>query len=1030
MLDFFVQRSQATLLSIVLLILLGMQAYHKIAKESTPDVKIPIVYIVVTQQGISPEDAERMIIRPLESALKSIDGIKDMNSYAYEGSAVIFLEFVAGLDSNVVVTNVRNKVQDTKNKLPYEADEPVIREINLSLFPVLSIVLTSDMPDRQLLTIARDLKKQLESVPGVLQADLVGNVEDALNIIIEPHILEGYQLPIDVISKIVNANNLLLATGSARTVGADIPVKMPSLIKTPADLLHFPIGAHADKILYLRDVATVQMGYKDVTSIAKANNRSALIINVVKKTGENVIKTVAAVKAKVDAERKIKQWPEKLHIDYAQDKSHDIIEMIVDLENSIIIATALVILVVMLSVGINSALLISLSIPVSFFSGILLLQYMGLSLNVVVLFSLILTVGMIVDDAIVVSEYADRLLAQGVPANQAFLQAAKRMFWPIVTSTLVKIIVFMPLLFWPGVVGQFMFYMPLTVIAILSSSLLFALCFQPALGPYFQKQHHNTHTDSNLLLVEKGQLHKLTGGLAWYHQSLQSILATPAKFSKKIAGIMVVVWIGFIVCGPGFEFFPKVEPTSAMLSVQTPGNLSIEDKLQVMQQVDEVLNRYTQYFNLFYSEAGNYSRDQQKVADTIVIASLEFSDWRHRPKVKEITTTLSQELHNIPGIKFEFVENKEGPPAQKPIQINIAGYVLEDIEQAADNLLEYMRQDQDFIEIEDSRSNSKWEWQLLPNRQEAARFGIAINDIGSFVSLATEGKKISSCRIDGIEDEVDIMLRFPNEYRQIKNVLDLKLMNTQKQAIPLDALLENKISKSVSSIKRNNQNLVVSIKANIKNGVNTDAKVRQLKTWGYAQAWENVMVQFKGEDADMQETGAFLSNAFLLTLCMMFMIMLMQFNNLYHTIVVMSAVFLSTIGVLLGLLITYQPFGVVMCGIAIIALGGIVLNNNILLIDTYQYLLAQGVKQDDAIIQAALQRIRPILLTAITAILGLLPMVFGLTINIIDREITLDSPASQWWRQLSASIAGGLAFATILTLFFTPCLLKLRREKL
>lgn len=1024
----FVDRSRATIAFLVMLIILGIASYISIAKESTPDVKIPMIYVMVVHNGISPEDGERLIARPLENELSNVDGLKSIKSFSYEGSVSVLLEFTAGFDSEKAIRKVRDKVQDTKSKLPKDAEEPSITEVNLSLTPVLSVVLVAEIPERSLLKIARDLKDKIEGVHGVLEAKISGNKEDTLEIIIKPEVLDGYGISIQTLSQVIDSNNQLIATGTVRTKGGDFSVKMPSLIKDYETLLNFPVKVDGDNVVKLKDIAEVRRSYKDNFSIKRVNGKPTLSIHVIKKTGENLINTVALVKEVVENERKY--WPQKIAVEYSQDNSQEIKDMIVDLENNIIIGIMLVIIVVIMSVGTRSALLISLSIPTSFFTGILLLDLMGYSLNVVVLFSLILTIGMIVDDAIVVSEYADRLMLNGMPTERAFIESAKRMLWPIVTSTLVKIVVFLPLLFWPGVIGQFMLYMPITVVAILGSSLIFALFFQPALGPFFGKpSKEEGNSAESLHAADHGDLNNLEGVSKKYYDLLQKVLKQPKRFVGAIVGLMVAVNLLFSVFGPGFEFFPRIEPNVAVLSVQSPGNLSIQEKEDILKLIEERVLKFKNEIKIFEVEAGDFTNANNMPKNTIINGYIEFENWKERRKAHLILKDMSVLLKEIPGINFQFIEQKEGPPAEKPIQINITGRDYEKLAKVAEKILQVMKNDQEFIDVEDSRDFGSIEWQLIPDRVEAARYGVDVNTVGNLIRLVTDGLRISTYRPDDTDDEVDILLRFPKEDRSVTSLNSFNVINSKGQKIPVSNIVERKPAVAISSINKINKEIMLQIKANVPHGVLVDTKVKMIKAFVEKNIdQDQVSVHFAGEDEDMQETSVFLRNAFVMTLFMMFMIMLIQFNNVYHTLVIMSAVFLSTIGVLLGLMITYQPFGVVMCGIGIIALGGIVLNNNILFVDTYQHLRKGGMEVEEAIVRSGIQRMRPIVLTATTAILGLMPMVFGLTINFYDREISLDAPSTQWWKQLAASIAGGLAFATILTLFFTPCLLKLGKR--
>jgi multidrug efflux pump len=1028
LIDGFVDRSRVTILVLIVITLWGLLSYMTIPKESNPDVRIPIIYTMVTLDGISPQDAERLLAKPLEANLKGIDGMKEMTTFASEGGVFILMEFKAGFNSEKALNDVRNKVQDAEPFLPTDARKPTVHEINMSLFPVLNVILTGDVPERMLIEQARTLRNKIEVISGVLKVDIGGNREDSLEIIIKPEFLEVYKLPVSVIKEIVSLNNKLIAAGSLRNQSGEFSVKVPSLIDTYDKLLDFPIKVRGDAVIKLRDIAEIRRTYKEAENIARVNGRPAVVLEVAKRTGENIINTVNKIKEVVEKERSF--IPSNIEIIYSGDQSNEIMEMVTDLENNIIIAVLLVVLTVIMAVGVRSAMLISMSIPTSFLAGILLLHLFGYTLNVVVLFSLILTVGMIVDDAIVVSEYADRIMIEGAPVNQAFLIAAKRMMWPIITSTLVKIVVFLPLLFWPGVVGQFMRYMPITVIAILTNSLLFALFFQPTLGPLFGVPAHAKAKDNwDPNSIDRIDLTSLDKFTEIYYQLLKKVLSHPRTFVYSIIGILVAVYSFFIVFGTGVEFFPKTEPESANIAVISPGNLSLEERNSIMKEVEKRVLDLNKEIKVFYTKAGSFENDNSLPEGTIGTMFIEYVDWDKRRKSKFILDDIRTRLSDISGITLEFTENQGGPPPEKPINFDITARDFSRANEVANRIIEHMEKDQGFDQVEDSRSKTAIEWHLVPDREKAAKYGVSIIDIGYTIKLISNGLKLTSYRPDDVDTEVDILLRFPEEYRTIKNLDHINVISSDGKSVPISNFMTKTAEPKVGKIKRVNRDKVVTIKSEVARGQLVDTKLTELKRWIKDSGLDkDVNIKFKGEDQDQQEAGNFLFSAFLLTLVMMFTIMLIQFNNYYHTIVVMSAVFLSTVGVLLGLIITWQPFGIVMCGVGIIALGGIVLNNNILFIDTYQHMRREGLDVYESIIRAGVQRMRPILLTAITAILGLIPMVIGLTINIIDRDISIDAPASQWWRQLAASIAGGLTFATVLTLFFTPCLLLLGKR--
>jgi multidrug efflux pump len=1017
----FVDRKRATIMLLALLLLMGWAAYSNIPKESSPDIEIPIIHVSIVHPGISPEDGEKLLIRPLENALRTITSLKTITSHAFEGYASIQLEFDAGFKSSKALNDVRQKVEDVESDLPADTEKPKVTEFNVSMRPVLNVSLTSNIPPRTLLKMARDLKTKIEALPGILKVDIAGDREDVLEIEIDSGLLENYGLSLRDIRAIISGNNTLVAAGAITGESGKYSIKVPSLIKDLDSLMNFPVKVNGDAIVRVKDLARVKRTFKDASSIARVNGEPAVVLEVVKRSGYNVISTVNKVKETINQERK--KWPSTMQVVYSQDDSEHITEMVSDLENSIILAVILVMIVVILSVGTRSALLISISIPTSFLAGILLLQSMDMTLNTVVLFSLILTVGMIVDDAIVVSEYADRKMIEGMPEQEAFLNAAQRMMWPVVTATVVKLLVFMPLLFWPGIVGQFMKFMPITAIVILTASMIFALFIQPTLGPLFGRP---SHADKELLEAieasEGGDLNKLTGITKLYADLLQKALDRPNLFVLWIFGGLVAVYMLFILAGPGSEFFPNVEPNNATIIVRSSGNLSVQEKDEFMTTVEKLIIDMQDKVRVFYSRSGV---DAGRWADdTIGCIQLEFIDWYKRPKASVILDEIRKRLANLPGIIIEIDEEKAGPQNGKPIQINISATNYANAEAAADQLKAMMERMASLLDIEDSRAGHNIEWRIEIDRGLAALLAVDVGTIGETISLVTDGLKISTYRPEDVDDEVDIVLRLPKEARNIATLDQIKVINARNEAVPMSSLVKRVAAPSISKIKRYNRERVITLGANVKEGMLVEKQIKAIQKWIKEVEFDSeIKISFLGEQEDQEEAGNFLFSAFLLAIIMMFVVMLIQFNNFYHTIIIMSAVFLATGGVLMGLILTWQPFGVVMCGVGVIALGGIVLNNNILFVDTYQYLRREGVAVREAIIRAGIQRLRPILLTAATAILGLLPMVIGLTINLIERDISYNAPSSQWWRQLSASIAGGLTFATILTLFFTPCLL-------
>ncbi len=1031
--DSAMNRARTVMLVFVLILVTGIAAYNAIPKESEPDVQIPIIYVAMHYEGISPEDSERLLLRPLEKKLSAIDGIKELRSKAYEGGGNVILEFYAGFDSDNALIDVREKVDEARPELPDDIDEPTVHEINLSLFPVLNVILSGRVSERQMVRIARELRDKIEALPQVLTANIAGDREEALEVIIDPLLLESYGLTPGDTLQIFSNNNVLVAAGAMDTGDGSFAIKIPGLLEEAKDFLNLPVVTGDNAEVRLIDVATVRRGFKDATGYASANGQRSITLEVSKRTGENIIETVEAVREVVGEEQKY--WPGALQVAFAQDRSGTIREMLANLQNNIIFAVFLVMVVIIAFMGLRSAALVALAVPGAFLTGILFLQLMGMTLNIVVLFSLILSIGMLVDAAIVVSEYADRKRGEGWNIHAAYGGAAKRMAWPVISSTVTTLIVFLPLLFWPGTVGEFMKYMPVTLMVTLTGSLMMALIFLPTIGATVGEWLNRRQPSQDTKRREATQadddepwdasmtsLHPFT---LRYLRLLTLMLSMPGRAVMGLIGVMIVLFILYANFGKGVEFFPDVEPENMSLLVHARGNLSIDERDSVMQQVYGRIAPLSDEIRMFYTRTGR-NNQQELAEDVIGQITMELAHWRTRRPASELKEDILQRTEDMPGIIVEIREQEAGPPVGKPVQIEFRSRFPELLPTAIATFRQGMEEIGGFRDLEDSRPIPEIEWQYRINRELASRFGADVLLAGSFMKLVSNGLIADTYRPDDADEELDVVVRFPESERTISQLERLRITTASGERVPLGNFVQREAQPTINTIDRVDQMRVMTIKADVVPDILPDQKVSELTDWLGQQEWDpRVQVSFKGEDEEQREAGQFLMGAFVLALFGMFLIMVTQFNSIYYTIVVMSAVFFSTGGVLLGLLITDQPFGIVMCGVGVISLAGIVVNNNIIFIDTYSKLLAQGVAVKEALIRTGAQRLRPILLTAGTTVLGLLPMVVGMNIDFAARDITFGAPSSQWWQQLSTSIAGGLAFATILTLFFTPALLLL-----
>ena len=1022
--EFCITRKRSVIFFMVMIVLCGIYSYFHIPKEDKPEVKLPTIYVLTTQRGISPEDARKMLIQPMESGLQGLEAVKQVTSYAFDGGSAVTIEFRAGADPDQSLRDVRDKVNDTVPNLPKDADRPIVKQIDLSLLPVINVVLTGDVSKRELLHIARDARDQLLKIPSVRDINIAGSVDEAVQIIVKPEIIEKYKLSVDYLQSIIASNNLLVTAGTIQKEDGEFSIKVPGLVNNFTELMKFPIYSKNGQVLTLGDIAIVKRDFKDITTITRGNGQPGVVLEVSKRSGQNILETVIMTKLVVE---NLKQyWPKEVEVIYSNDSSSKILDQVHELENGIVFAALLVLIIIIMAVGVKSAILIALSLPVSFFSCILIMDLCGYTLNIIVLFSLILTVGMVVDDAIVVTEYADRKLVEGLSSEQSYLEAAKRMFVPIFTATLVKIVVFLPFLFWPGVLGQFMKYMPITVLIIMTNSLLFALFFQPAIGSMLMRNHQKVG-DSEFKAItaaETGKLSDISGLAGKYVKTLEILVKRPKKFVLSILGLMILTIIVFIKFSVGVEFFPKIEPENATVIIRSAGNMSIWQKDAIMREIEDKIYDFRDSVKVFYTKVGVVDNSRQLPEDTIGTISLEFTNWQTREKASSIMSEVIQRISSQPGVVVQINEQRSGPVSGTPIQLNIFGLNNTHAMEFTEKLKTAMESDiGGFKDINTSLPTPGIEWVLTVDRELAAKYMLSTTHIGNMLQLATGGLKISTCRLDDLDYEVDILVRFPEKAKIVSKLVDMRVVNGNGDVIPLNKFVKQMPQPRVSQIKRVDKSDVVTLDANVVPELLVDNQLKKIKEWLKNNSESGIRVDFKGDAEDQAETAIFLRNAFILMLTVTFLIMLTQFNNFYDAGIVMSAVFLSITGVLLGLLITGRPFGIVMCGIGVIALAGIVLNNNILMVDTFHYLQKLGYNSRESIIRAGAQRARPIILTASAAVLGLLPMATRVTLDFVNRNVTYDAPTTQWWTQLATSICGGLTFATILTLFFTPCLL-------
>ncbi|MCH2096342.1 MAG: efflux RND transporter permease subunit [Rhodobacteraceae bacterium] len=1018
-------RSRVVVLLLLMVLTLGAFAYSSIPKEANPEVPFPRVYVSTGLDGISPTDAERLLIEPLETEFASITGLDRMESHASEGFASVQLDFVPGGDIDEALDLVREAVDRAEGELPEDAYDITITEINFALFPIITVILSGPVPERTLKELAESAQSAVEGLGNVLEVDIGGKRDEFMEVLIDPTVFQTYNLSFEEVIGQIQRNNQLIAAGAIESGGGRVVLKVPGLIEDLEDVLNMPVKVRDGTVVTFSDVATIRRAFEDPTSFARINGQPAIALEVKKRSGANIIETVDEVRALV-ADLSA-DWPSTVRVDFLQDQSEQVKDLLSDLEANVIAAVILVMIVIVFALGFRSAILVGLSIPGAFLAGVTALWVLGYTMNIVVLFSLILVVGMLVDGAIVTTELADRKLQEGSTPAEAYAYAAKRMSWPIIASTATTLSVFFPLLFWQGMVGEFMKFLPITVLLTLFASLFMALLFIPVVGGWIgRRQPQSARAKKALHDAELGDPRNLGGITGAYVRLLQAAILRPGTTVLFAVALLLGAFGLYGQLGRGVTFFPSVEPEFMQVQIRARDNISIHERDRLVRLVEGRLLGYDEVATIY---ARSLLSAGQGDEETIGTLQLELVDWDRRRKAVVIGEQIRGDVADIAGIDVQVLTESGGPADGKPINLKLTTRDQASQAEAVTFVRDAMATIGGFTDITDTRPLPGVELAINVNRVEAARYGADVSILGQAVRLLTQGIEVASYRPDDIDGTLEIRIRFPHQQRSLADLGNLRVP-TSSGLVPIANFVSFSPTERVGTIRRIDERRVVIIDANLTPGVLlTDQIAKLTAAMSDGGLPEGVTFSFAGEAEDQTEAIIFLVGAFISAILLMFVILLLQFNRFYQAFVVMSAIVFSVAGVLLGLIVTGRPFGIVMGGIGVIALAGIVVNNNIVLIDTYNQLKASGQSPLEAALRTGAQRLRPVVLTSVTTALGLLPMVIGLNINFYTREIVYGAPSTQWWTELSSAIAGGLVIATLLTLVVTPAMLILGERK-
>jgi multidrug efflux pump subunit AcrB len=911
-------------------------------------------------------------------------------------------------------------VDQAEGDLPAELqDDPVIKEVNFSDMPVIRVVLSGPLSLRRLQNLAEDIQDELESIAGVLEARLTGGLEREIHVEFDLNRVRAYNVPFSSIVRSLTQSNVNMPGGSMDIGEGKYLVRVPEDFQHPSEIFSIVAFVRDGKPVYLRDIAIIRDAYKDPLTRSRINREKSVTIAVLKRSGENIVRIADDVKRVVDDMRPV--LPQTLKIDLTADMSNDVRLLVADLENNILSGLVLVLAVIFVFIGGQSAIFVALAIPYSMFITFSLLTGFNVTLNMVVLFSLILALGMLVDNGIVIVENIYRHMQQGEPRQEAARVATDQVAWPVITSTLTTLGAFSPMLFWPGIMGEFMGYLPQTLIMALSASLFVALVINPVLSARYQKvkiKNPSGNPKSKEPIVKRFYLVILKWFLG--HRWVVLVCA-PILFVSAI--------LAFAMFGKGTEFFPETEPRRAYVNIKAPEGTNLDSSDKLVARIEKIVSEYED-IRYVISNIGSIGGDPFSQGGTgthISRVVLDFKDFhdRSRPSSEIIKEVRRKILKAIHGAEVQVEKEEEGPPTGPPVNIEVSGDDIHVLGALAARVREEIKDIPGLVDLKDNFVKGKPEIRVRVDKEKAALMGLDTYTIAYTVKGAIKGVKAGVYR-EG-KDEYDIIARLPERDRKsIEGLKRITVSGSRGEPIPLTSLARVSLGSGIGAIMRLDQKRVVTISGDVSGRLandiirDIDARLAQRIDWPKGYAY-----RFTGEQEEQAKAQAFLSKAFFACITIILLILLTQFNSFITPLIILVSVLLSMIGVFFGLLITGTAFGIIMTGIGVISLAGVVVNNAIVLIDYINQLIGRGISSTEALMRAGAVRFRPVMLTAITTILGLLPMATGISFDFRKLAFDIGGESSQWWGPMAVAVIFGLGFATLLTLIVVPVLCSL-----
>jgi multidrug efflux pump len=1038
------KRQSTVLALLVIIVIIGTYCYFTLPRESFPDITIPYVFVTTSYEGVAPEDMEKLITIPIERKLKGLSDVEEIRSTSEEGLSSVAIKFLPTVDIDDAVQKVREKVNEAKNDLPPDLpDDPVIQEINVSDIPVLRVVLSGPFSLRRLKTFADEFEERIEAIPGVLDARVTGGLQREIHVEFDLNRVAAYNVPFSSLINAVQRGNVNMPSGSMDIGPNKYLVRIPEDFKHPSEIFSLVAFVHEGKQVYLRELASISDSHQDPLTRTRLNGEQSVTIAVIKRSGENILRVTDETKRIVEDMRSV--LPPALKIDATSDMSREVRLMVSELENNILTGLILVLVVLFIFIGGRSAVFVALAIPYSMLMTFIFLTGADITLNMVVLFSLILTLGMLVDNGIVIVENIYRHMQEGKPRTEAAQVGTDEVAWPVITSTLTTLGAFVPLLFWPGIMGEFMGYLPLTLIFALSSSLFVAMVINPVLSARYQtvKPQVQKKNNSDRLSSVKRIYHQF---LTW---ALDSRLPDEPQSERThrikrtydrvrldhrwlvilaAFAMLIIIITAFGVFGKGVEFFPATDPERAYVFLKAPEGTNLDASDTLVGQVEEIVSEYED-IRYVITNVGSIGGDpfSQGGSGThinrVVMDFKEFHD-RSRPSPGIINEVRDRVLAAITGAEVQVEEEEHGPPTGPPVNIEIAGKDILVLGDLATRVRKKIVDVPGLVDLKDNFVKGKPELTVRIDKEKAALLGLDTYTIAYTVKAAINGVKVGVFR-EG-KEEYDIIARLPErDRRSVEGLKRITISGPRGEPIPLTTVADVSLSSGIGAIMRLDQKRVVTVSGNVSGRLANDI-IRDIKSRLADFDWpRGYTYTFTGEQKEQDKASRFLSQAFVVAIFIIFLILVTQFNSFMTPLIILTSVLLSLIGVFFGLLVTGMAFGIMMTGVGVISLAGVVVNNTIVLIDYYNQLMDRGLSSRKALVEAGLTRFRPVMLTAITTILGLLPMATGISFDFHKFTLVFGGESTQWWGPMAVAVIFGLGVATLLTLIVVPALCSL-----